>query len=126
MKKAINAENAPTAVGPYVHAVEKDDMVFTSGQLGLHPTTGEMEDGVEAQAHQSLKNLGAVLEAAGSDFDHVIKTTVFLANMEDFAVVNKIYATYFKGEVPARSCVEVARLPKDGLVEIEAIAVKRT
>lgn len=125
MKKAINANNAPAAVGPYVHAVEVGEMLFTSGQLGLDPATGELPEGVEAQTHQSLKNLGAVLEAAGSDFDHVVKTTVFLDNIGDFAAVNAIYAEYFKGEVPARSCVEVAKLPKGGLVEIEAIAVKK-
>lgn len=125
MKKAVNAENAPAAVGPYVHAVEKGDMVFTSGQLGLDPETGELEEGIKAQTHRSLKNLAAVLAAAGSDFDHVVKTTVFLDNMDDFATVNTIYAEYFKGEVPARSCVEVAKLPKGGLVEIEAIAVKK-
>ena len=124
MKKAINANNAPAAVGPYVHAVEAGEMIFTSGQLGLEPVTGELPEGVEAQTHQSLKNLGAVLEAAGSDFDHVVKTTVFLDNIGDFAAVNAIYAEYFKGEVPARSCVEVAKLPKGGLIEIEAVAVK--
>ena len=125
MKKAVNATNAPAAVGPYVHAVETGEMVFTSGQLGLDPVTGELPEGIEAQTRQSLKNLGAVLEAAGSDFDHVVKTTVFLDNMADFAAVNAIYAEFFCGEVPARSCVEVAKLPKGGLVEIEAIAVKK-
>lgn len=125
MKKAINAENAPAAVGPYVHAVEAGEIIFTSGQLGLDPVTGELPEGIEAQTHQSLKNLEAVLTAAGSDFDHVVKTTVFLDNISDFAAVNAIYAEYFKKEVPARSCVEVAKLPKGGLVEIEAIAVKK-
>ena len=124
MKKAVNASNAPAAVGPYVHAVEAGEMVFTSGQLGLDPVSGELPEGVEAQTHQSLKNLEAVLKAAGSDFDHVVKTTVFLDDMGDFTTVNGIYAEYFKGEVPARSCVEVAKLPKGALVEIEAIAVK--
>lgn len=124
MKKAINANNAPAAVGPYVHAVEVGEMIFTSGQLGLDPITGELPEGVEAQTHQALKNLEAVLNAAGSDLDHVVKTTVFLDNINDFASVNGIYAEYFKGEVPARSCVEVSKLPKGGLVEIEAIAVK--
>ncbi len=125
MKKSVNATNAPAAVGPYVHAVEVGEMVFTSGQLGLDPVAGTLPEGIEAQTHQALKNLGAVLEAAGSDFDHVVKTTVFLDNIDDFATVNAIYAEYFKGEVPARSCVEVAKLPKGGLVEIEAIAVKK-
>ncbi len=125
MKKSVNAENAPAAVGPYVHAVEAGGLIFTSGQLGLHPTEGTLPEGVEAQTHQSLKNLAAVLEAAGSDLDHVVKTTVFLDNINDFAAVNAIYAEYFQKEVPARSCVEVSKLPKGGLVEIEAIAVKK-
>ena len=83
MKKSVNAENAPAAVGPYVHAVEAGGLIFTSGQLGLHPTEGTLPEGVEAQTHQSLKNLAAVLEAAGSDLDHVVKTTVFLDNIND-------------------------------------------
>ena len=113
MKKTIFAEKAPAAVGPYVHAVEAGNMVFTSGQLGL-----------EAQTHQALKNLGAVLEAAGVGYEDVVRTMVFLDNMDDFATVNAIYAEYFKESAPARSCVEVARLPKGGLIEIEAIAAK--
>ena len=100
-------------------------MIFTSGQLGLDPKEGTLPEGIEAQTHQSLKNLAAVLEAGGSDLDHVVKTTVFLDDINDFAAVNAIYAEYFKNEVPARSCVEVAKLPKGGLVEIEAIAVKK-
>ena len=88
MKKSVNATNAPAAVGPYVHAVEVGEMVFTSGQLGLDPVAGTLPEGIEAQTHQALKNLGAVLEAAGSDFDHVVKTTVFLDNIDDFAAVN--------------------------------------
>ncbi len=125
MKQSINANNAPAAVGPYVHAVAAGELIFTSGQLGLIPESGQLPEGVEAQTHQALKNLSAVLEAAGSDFDHVVKTTVFLDDINDFGAVNAIYAEYFKGEVPARSCVEVAKLPKGGLVEIEAIAVKK-
>ena len=125
MKRSINANNAPAAVGPYVHAVAAGELIFTSGQLGLIPESGQLPEGVEAQTHQALKNLSAVLEAAGSDLDHVVKTTVFLDNINDFGAVNAIYAEYFKGEVPARSCVEVAKLPKGGLVEIEAIAVKK-
>lgn len=125
MKKAINAPEAPAAVGPYVHAVEANGLIFTSGQLGLIPDTGVLEDGVEAQTHQSLKNLQTVLKAAGSDLDHVVKTSVFLDDINDFAKVNEIYAQYFKGETPARSCVQVAKLPKGGLVEIEVIAVKK-
>ena len=116
MKKTIFAENAPAAVGPYVHAVEAGNMVFTSGQLGLDPENGTLPEGIEAQPHQALKNLGAVLD--------VVRTMVFLDNMDDFATVNAIYAEYFKESAPARSCVEVARLPKGGLIEIEAIAAK--
>ena len=125
MKQSINANNAPAAVGPYVHAVAAGELIFTSGQLGLIPESGQLPEGVEAQTHQALKNLSAVLEAAGSDFDHVVKTTVFLDDINDFGAVNAVYAEYFKSEVPARSCVEVAKLPKGGLVEIEAIAVKK-
>ena len=124
MKKTIYAEKAPAAVGPYVHAVEAGNLVFTSGQLGLNPEDGTLPEGIEAQTHQALKNLGAVLEAAGAGYDDVVRTMVFLDNMDDFAVVNKIYGEYFKEEVPARSCVEVARLPKGGLIEIECIAAK--
>ena len=124
MKKAIHAPSAPAAVGPYVHAVEANGLIFTSGQLGLIPESGELPEGVEAQAHQSLKNLAAVLEAAGSSLSHVVKTNVFLDDINDFAKVNEIYAQYFQGEAPARSCVQAGKVPKGGLVEIEAIAVK--
>lgn len=124
MKKTIFAKKAPAAVGPYVHAVGAENLVFTSGQLGLDPETGLLPEGIEAQTHQALKNLGAVLEAAGLGYQDVVRTMVFLDNMDDFAAVNQIYAEYFKGEAPARSCVEVARLPKGGLIEIEAIAAK--
>lgn len=126
MKKAIHAPKAPAAVGPYVHAVEANGLIFTSGQLGLIPETGELPEGVEAQAHQSLKNLAAVLEAAGCSLGDVVKTNVFLDDINDFGKVNEIYAQYFQGEPPARSCVQAAKLPKGGLVEIEAIAVKQT
>lgn len=125
MKKTINAPKAPTAVGPYVHAVEANGLIFTSGQLGLVPESGTLPEGVEAQTHQSLKNLATVLEEAGSDLANVVKTTVFLDDINDFAKVNKVYAQYFQGKTPARSCVEVARLPKGGLVEIEVVAVKK-
>lgn len=124
-KTVINAQNAPAAVGPYVHAVKAGEMVFTSGQLGLDPATGELPEGIEAQTELALKNLGAVLEAAGVSYADVVKTTVFLADMNDFAVVNGIYANYFTGEAPARSCVQVAKLPKGGLVEVEAVAVAK-
>ena len=124
MKTTIHSEKAPAAVGPYVHAVEAGNLVFTSGQLGLIPETGVLPEGIEAQTHQALKNLGAVLEAAGLGYKDVVRTMVFLDNMDDFATVNKIYAEYFNEEAPARSCVEVARLPKGGLIEIEAIAAR--
>lgn len=124
MRETINATNAPAAVGPYVHAVKVGDTVYTSGQLGLIPETGELPEGVEAQAEQSLKNLQAVLEAAGMSLSNVVKTTVFLADINDFAAINKIYSKYFTGETPARSCVQAGALPKGGLIEIEAIACK--
>ncbi len=124
-KTVINAAGAPAAVGPYVHAVKACGLVFTSGQIGLIPETGVLAEGIEAQTEQVLKNLGAVLAADGLSYEDVIKTTVFLDNVNDFAVVNEIYAKYFKGEAPARSCVEVGALPKGALVEIEVIAVAK-
>lgn len=124
MNKVISAANAPAAVGPYSHAILAGNTLYTSGQLGLDPVTGALPEGVEAQAHQALKNLGAVLEAGGMSFADVTKTTVFLANMSDFAAINAIYGEYFTGNAPARSCVQAAALPKGGLFEIEAVAVK--
>lgn len=124
MKKTIiNAKNAPAAVGPYVHAVKAGNFVFTSGQIGLIPETGVLVQGIAAQTEQVLKNLGAVLAEVGLTYTDVIKTTVFLDSMDDFAVVNEIYAKYFTEDAPARSCVEVAALPKEALVEIEVVAV---
>ncbi|MCI8833963.1 MAG: RidA family protein [Ruminococcus sp.] len=122
MKQAMNVAGAPAAVGPYVHAVKTGELIFISGQLGLDPENGTLPEGIEAQTTQSLKNLKTILEGCGSDFEHVVKTTIFLADIADFGKVNEIYAQYFNKEVPARSCVEVANLPKAGLVEIEAIA----
>lgn len=122
--QVITAKNAPAAVGPYSHAVLAGNTLYTSGQLGLDPATGVLPKGVCAQAEAALKNLGAVLAAAGMDYCDVVKTTVFLADMGDFAAINEIYAGYFKGDCPARSCVQVAALPKGALFEIEAIAVK--
>lgn len=119
----ISAPNAPAAVGPYCHAKLCGDTLYCSGQLGLVPETGVLAEGLEAQARQALDNLGAVLAAAGMDYSNVAKTTVFLSDMGNFAAVNAIYAEYFPGEPPARSCVQ-AVLPKGGLVEVEAIAVK--
>ncbi len=124
MTKTITAQNAPAAVGPYCHAKLAGNTLYTSGQLGLIPATGELPQGVEAQAAQALENLGAVLSAAGMGFGDVVKTTVFLADMGDFAAINAVYAKYFPGEAPARSCVQAAALPKGALFEIEAVAVK--
>ena len=124
MNQTISASNAPAAVGPYCHAKLAGNTLYTSGQLGLIPATGELPAGVEAQAKQALDNLGAVLQAAGMDFSDVVKTTVFLADINDFAAINAIYAEYFTGEAPARSCVQVAALPKGVLFEVEAVAVK--
>ena len=124
-KMTINAPEAPAAVGPYVHAVKANGFVFTSGQLGLNPEDGTLPEGIVAQTEQSLKNVGAVLKAAGRGSEDVIKTTIFVADMNDFATVNEIYSKYFTGEAPARSCVQAAKLPKGGLVEIEAIAVEK-
>lgn len=124
MNKTITASNAPAAVGPYCHAKLAGNTLYTSGQLGLIPATGELPQGVEAQATQALDNLMAVLAAAGMGAGDVVKTTVFLADMGDFAAINAIYAKYFPGEAPARSCVQVAALPKAALFEIEAVAVK--
>lgn len=124
MKQTISAQNAPAAIGPYCHAKLVGGLLFTSGQLGLDPATGELAQGVEAQTKQSLENLGAVLAAAGMSYGDVVKTTVFLANIEDFAVVNAVYAEYFPNDPPARSCVAVKTLPKGGLVEIEVVAGK--
>ena len=124
MNKTIAAPNAPAAVGPDCHAKLAGGTLYTSGQLGLIPATGELSQGVEAQAAQALDNLKAVLEAAGMGLEDVVKTTVFLADMNDFAAINAVYAKYFPGEAPARSCVQVAALPKGGLFEIEAVAVK--
>ena len=124
MNKTITAQNAPAAVGPYCHAKLGGNTLYTSGQLGLIPATGELPQGVEAQATQALDNLMAVLSVAGMEAADVVKTTVFLADMNDFAAINAIYAKYFSGEAPARSCVQVAALPKGALFEIEAVAVK--
>ncbi len=123
-KKIINAENVPAAVGPYCHAVEAGNFVFTSGQIGLDPNTQELAEGIEAQTKQVLENLKAVLKAAGLTLSDVIKTTVFLDDVSDFGVVNEIYETYFNDSKPARSCVEAGALPKGALIEIEVIAAK--
>jgi 2-iminobutanoate/2-iminopropanoate deaminase len=119
----IETTDAPAAIGPYSQAILAGNTLYTSGQLGVDPVTGELAQGVEAQARQALTNLSAVLAKAGAGLGNVVKTTVFLADMDDFAAVNAIYGEAFGSQFPARSCVQVARLPKNGLVEIEAIAV---
>jgi 2-iminobutanoate/2-iminopropanoate deaminase len=121
-RHAISASGAPAALGPYSHAIGFGDLVFCSGQLGLDPATGELADGVEAQAERALSNLMAVLDAAGLGPADVVKTTIFLADMGDFPKVNAVYGRFFPEPYPARSTVQVAALPKAGLVEIEAIA----
>ena len=123
-KDIISTPHAPAAVGPYSQAVVTNGMVFTAGQLGLVPETGQMVDGdVAAQTRQVLENLKAVLDAAGSDLNAIVKTTVFLQNMDDFAAMNGVYSEFFTAPYPARSTVEVAKLPKYGLVEIECVAL---
>ena len=123
--KKIHTEKAPAAVGPYSQAIEANGMVFTSGQIPLDPATGVMAETIEEQTRQSLNNVKTILEAAGLTMDNVVKTTVFLQNMGDFAAMNAVYAEFFtEGQYPARSAVEVAALPKGALVEIETICVK--
>jgi len=124
MKKIINCEAAPAALGPYNHACEVNGFVFTSGQLGIDPATGKLVEGVEAQAHQALTNLENVLKTAGATMKDVLKTTIFLVDLNDFAVVNKVYAEHFGSDFPGRSCVQVSKLPAGGLVEIELVACK--
>ena len=119
--KVVSTPNAPAAIGPYSQALDLGNMVFVSGQIPVDPATGAVAEGIAAQAEQSCKNVGAILEAAGSGYDKVIKTTCFLANMEDFAAFNGVYGKYFTGK-PARSCVAVKSLPKNVLCEVELIA----
>ena len=120
----IHTVHAPAAVGPYSQAVLTGGLLLTSGQLGLDPETGILPEGVEAQAAQALENIGAILAEAGYERTDVVKTTIFIRNMGDFAAVNRIYAGFFGDHKPARSCVEVSALPKGGLVEIEATAAR--
>lgn len=125
MKKVISTDQAPAAIGPYSQAIEIGNFVFTSGMIPINPATGELVTGsVEAQAEQAFSNLQHLIEASGSSMDKVIKTVVFIQNMEDFGKINEIYAKYFPDPYPARSCVEVARLPKDVALEVEAIVEK--
>lgn len=124
MKNVISTDQAPAAIGSYSQAIEVNGMVFTSGVIPVVPETGEIPEGSAAQAEQALTNLSNLLKAAGCSMDSVIKTTVFIKEMNDFGAINEVYQTFFSGSYPARSCVEVARLPKDVMLEIEAIAVK--
>ena len=123
-KEVIVADKAPKAIGPYSAGVKAGKYVFTAGQLGIDPQNGEfVQGGIKEETRQALKNLKAVLEAAGTNLDSVVKTTVFLRDMNDFSAMNEIYGEFFKEDYPARSAVQVARLPKDGAVEIEAVAM---
>ena len=125
MKNVISTPNAPAAIGPYSQAIETDGDLFTSGQIPINPATGEVEGTtIEEQAEQVMKNIGAVLEAAGLDFSHVVKTTCFLADLADFAAFNAVYGKYFPEAAPARSCFAVAGLPKGAKLEVETICVK--
>ena len=125
MKNIVNTNQAPAAIGPYSQAIALDGLVITSGQLPIDPATGAFPEGIAAQTRQSLTNVKAILAEAGVSMDQVVKTTVFLSDMNNFGAMNEVYATFFsEGNYPARSAVEVARLPKDALVEIEVIAVK--
>ncbi len=123
MRKVVSTDKAPSAIGPYAQANILGNIIITSGQIPIDPATGALvEGGIEEQTRQVFSNLKAVLEAAGSGLDKIIKTTCFMDNMADFAKMNEVYAEYFVGEYPSRSAVEVAKLPKDALIEIEAIA----
>lgn len=122
-RQIISSANAPGAIGPYSQAVRAGNTIYLSGSLGLDPKTGDLKEGVVEQTHQSLKNLGEVLKAAGADYGNVVKTTVLLQNIADFAAVNEVYGQYFKSPYPARAAYQVAALPKGGLVEIEAVAI---
>ena len=123
MKQVIHTDSAPAAIGPYSQAIQIGDLLFVSGQVPIDPSTGAIVEGdVKAQAQQSLNNLKAILNAAGTNMGAVVKTTVFLADMNDFAAMNEVYAQFFQEPFPARSAVQAARLPKDAKVEIAAIA----
>ena len=125
MKTEISTKNAPAAIGPYSQAIEVNGVVYTSGMIPINPQTGELVTGsVEEQAEQAFSNLKALIEASGSSMDKVVKTVVFIKNMDDFGKINAIYEKYFIEPYPARSCVEVARLPKDVALEVEAVTLK--
>lgn len=123
MKQVLHTEKAPAAIGPYAQGWKVGDMVYTSGQLGIYMETGKLAEGVEAQARASMRNVGEILKAAGASYSDVVKTTIFVKDLADFKTVNTVYAEFFDGVYPARSCVQVAALPMGGLVEIEAVAM---
>ncbi len=124
MKKSVSTNNAPQAIGPYSQGISFGDLIFTSGQIPVNPAASEIPAGIKEQTKQVLSNISSVLEAAGSSMDKVLKTVVFIKDMNDFTTMNEVYASFFKEPFPARTTVEVARLPKDVLVEIEAVAYK--
>ena len=125
MANVISTDKAPAAIGPYSQAIEVNGMIYTSGMIPIDPSTGELVTGsVEAQAEQAISNLEALLAASGSSIEKAVKTVVFISNMDDFGKIHEVYAKHFKEPYPARSCVQVARLPKDVAIEIEAVAVK--
>ena len=123
-KEVINTNNAPEAIGPYSQGVIVGDFVYTSGQIPLNPVTGELVTDIKLATKQSMENIKAILEEAGTSLNNVVKTSIFLKDFNDFEAVNEVYGTYFIENKPARSCVQVAKLPKDAVIEIEAIAVK--
>lgn len=123
MKQVLHTEKAPAAIGPYAQGWKVGDMVYTSGQLGVDMETGKLAEGVEAQARASMRNVGEILKAAGASYGDVVKTTIFVKDLADFKTINTVYAEFFDGVYPARSCVQVAALPMGGLVEIEAVAM---
>lgn len=123
MKQVLHTEKAPAAIGPYAQGWKVGDMVYTSGQLGVDMETSKLAEGVEAQARASMRNVGEILKAAGASYGDVVKTTIFVKDLADFKTVNTVYAEFFDGVYPARSCVQVAALPMGGLVEIEAVAM---
>jgi 2-iminobutanoate/2-iminopropanoate deaminase len=123
VRTQVETSGAPDAIGPYSQGIRAGELVYTAGQVGIDPTTGDLVEGVAAQAERALRNLTAILDAAGVALDRVVKTTIFLADMGDFATVNEVYASHFSAPYPARSTVAVAGLPKGALVEIEAVAV---
>lgn len=124
-KNVISTTNAPAAIGPYSQAIEVNGFLYASGQIPINPATGEIVEGIEAQTKQALTNVKGIVEAAGLTMSDIVKTSVFIKDMNDFGKINEIYATFFEEPYPARSCVEVARLPKDVLIEVEIIAARK-